>query len=361
LTVDKVAEQFLKAHPAARAMSIGVYKDGQTYTFNYGVLRPGTHQKPTAQTLYPIASITKTFVGTLLAQAELDGKLKLDDDIRKYLDGSYPNLEFEGMPIRVKDIIDHRSGLPFLMPDVPEGQAEYDGDKVPWTARVARLEKNYSREDFMADLHKVKLSSKPGEKASYSNAGATLAAFILERVYDKPFEVLLREKILEPLGMDDTSIVQTRLQESATAPGYDGKGRLMPRPPVEFGAAAGLKSNVHDMLAYAAWNLAETDPAVRLAHKPIVVVPPEVTGLKMPFMTGLNWQELQIPDDHDSRRLIWQSGGMDGFNSYCALEPELKLAVVVLFNEEDNAITPAHEAVVNDILTGIDARSITLP
>lgn len=343
-TVDTAAQAFRKANPQAAGISIGVIEDGQTFTFHYGTTELGQTKTPTDKTLYPIASITKTFTGTLLAQAAMEGKLKLDDDIRHYLEGDYPNLEFDGRPIHIADLVDHRSGLPFFIPDRPETQP-VPGD-TPWLTRIDTFEKTYSRADFYADLHKVKLAGKPGEIVQYSNAAAMLAGYILERIYGRSYEALVERKILQPLGMTATTFKPT---PATMAKGYDGTGREMPGNSEVLAAAGGLKSDVTDMLKYAAWQLAESDPAVKLSHQHYAE-----SGN---YAAGLNWQMLTAPD----KRVIWQTGNIEGFHSYCILEPELKLALVVMFNEGDDKSMPAHGVMVNQILQGLNPDAILLP
>src|SRR6185312_591196 len=104
-SVDRAVEAFLVACPQSVGISIGVCRGGRSWRFNYGRVAPGADTAPRSDTLYAIASITKTFTGTLLAQAQLEGRLKLDDDIRRYLDGDYPNLAFDGLPIRLCDLV----------------------------------------------------------------------------------------------------------------------------------------------------------------------------------------------------------------------------------------------------------------
>lgn len=359
--VTREASRFIRTNSDAMGVSIGVAFSGGMRTFHFGRLAPGHATPPTDATIYPIASITKTFTGILLAQAVLERHVTLDDDIRKFLTGNYPNLEFRHHPIRLKDLLDHRSGLPFLLPDVPQSQPNFADNATPWTARVTALEMNYHRQDFFADLHKVVLTAIPGESVSYSNAGATLMGYILEDIYGKSFEVLLRDRILYPLGMMNTAIIQTPEEISRTARGYNGSGVLMPEAPVALGAAAGMKSTVTDMLTYAAWGAAEKDPAIRLAHQSVVTVAPQVTGLKYPYISGLNWQEIDASTPHDKRRIIWQSGGMDGYASYCIEEPELQLAVVAFFNESDASSSQRQQAMINAILIGLDPRAVLLP
>lgn len=347
-TLNRAANEFFRDTPQAVGLSIGVVKDGKIYTFNYGTVEKGQAPSPTANTIYPIASITKTFTGTLLAQAALEKRISLDDDVRKYLKGSYPNLEFGGHPIRLYDLLDHRSGLPFFLPDRPETQPD-STDGAPWTARISEQTKNYRREDFLADLHKVKLTAVPGEKFSYSNAGAQLMGYILERVYGMSYEALLKKKILGPLKMNCTAITLDPQQKQRLAQGYDAKGRLMPEIARQLSGAGGIKSSVNDMLKYARWQMAEDDEATKLSHKP------QFTSGS--YSAGLNWQIVRSGNN----RLIWQEGNIDGFNSLCLVEPEQKLGLVILANEEDRSSAHNLSVMTNSILKELDGGAILLP
>lgn len=79
-------------------LSIGVYNDGKTYFYNFGTTEKGKETNVTENTVYEIGSITKTFMSFLLAKAVTEKKVTLNDDIRKYLDGEYPNLEYSNKP-----------------------------------------------------------------------------------------------------------------------------------------------------------------------------------------------------------------------------------------------------------------------
>lgn len=91
---------------------VGVYSGGQTYIYRYSKT-----SLPDIHTPYEIGSISKTFTGYLLAKAVVNKKVKLEDDIRFYLNGDYPNLQYKGRAIQLKHLITHLSGLPFLLPD----------------------------------------------------------------------------------------------------------------------------------------------------------------------------------------------------------------------------------------------------
>src|SRR4030095_9368545 len=184
----------------------------------------GGKKSPTKHTIYELASITKTFTGVLLAQAVVEGKVKLDDDVRKYLDGSYPNLEFEGKPIKLFHLINHTSRLPFVMPDRPELFRNPDPYELPKI--LTAIESNYTRENFYEDLHKVELDKAPGTEFKYSNSAAQLLGYILEGIYGLPYEQLVIQKIAKPLRMRETKITLSEAEKKRLAKGHYENGSI---------------------------------------------------------------------------------------------------------------------------------------
>jgi len=348
--VHETANRFMAAHPRAVGMSIGILAGGQTYRYNFGTMARGAPAQATAGTRYPIASITKTFTAALLAQADAEGKLRMQDDVRKYLDGAYPNLAYGNRGIRLFDLLDHRSGLPFFLPDRPEAQPDDAGSTVPFLTRLARLRQHYNRVDFMRDLHQVRLTTAPGdEPPHYSNAGAELVGYVLERVYARPYVSLLQAEIVSPLGMTSTCMANACPGGAPMPEGYDKAGRRLPDDTAPLGAAGALKSSVDDLLKYMRWQHDETNPAVRISHGARVTL-----GA---YSVGLNWQMWLAHGVH----LIWQSGNVPGFGSLCLDERELGIQMVVLMNGVDDATTDGKEELVNDILAQLDRRAVPLP
>ncbi len=86
--IDAAAQKVAK-ESKAYSVSVGILKDGKVYTGHYGEIDKGKGNKANDNTYFTIASVTKLFTGQLLAQAVLEGKVNLDDDVRKYLNGSY--------------------------------------------------------------------------------------------------------------------------------------------------------------------------------------------------------------------------------------------------------------------------------
>lgn len=311
-------------------MSVGVATPAGARTYGYGRTSLGDERVPTAKTRYSIASITKTFTATLLARAAVEGRIGLDDDIRRYLPGDYPNLAFAGHPIRVRHLITHLSGLPRNVSD--------SSASVPGGTR-ARL---------LAELHHVVLDTVPGVRFAYSNAAAQLLGFILEDIHHRSFAQLVESRIARPLRMSSTRLALSGADRSRMAVGYDSSGKAIDVSRFEALQAAGaLSSTVTDMLAYLRWHAAERDSAVRLTHAPTLSMGE--------YQIGLNWQMMS----RDGRRTIWQDGGLPGYTSLAAFSPELDLRVAILTTGHD--YTNGLSVLASGILTALDRRAVPLP
>jgi len=333
--------------PIATGISIGIYKDGKQYTYNYGEVHKGKNDRPSKNTIYAIGSISKTMTGALLAKAVLENKVKLDDDIRKYLVGDYPNLEYRGRPITMSLLLNHHSGLPYMLP--PDSVYSKGSNELQ-SIRLNEIFRHYTKADFFKDLHQVKIDTFPGTTFHYSNTGAILAGYIMEKLYGISFEQLLKQQVTSKLKMTDTKILFNAAQNKRIANGYDDKGKLMPRNPDGLQGAGGINSTVDDMLKYISWQLNENDTAVKLSHDP--------TWQTGDYWAGLNWQVLR---GGNGQRIIWQSGNVAGFTSYCVLYPESKMGIVILTNEESRSSAGLIENMVNHIATSIIPTVVTLP
>jgi CubicO group peptidase (beta-lactamase class C family) len=321
----------LLSRSRAVGLAIGVLSgDGTVRNYDYGSTSLTRATLPTPHTRYAIASITKTFTATLLAQAVVEGRLRLDDDVRRYLPGDYPNLEFTGQPIRLSHLITHLSGLPRNFPDsaVPASSTE--------------------RDRFYRQLHRVVLDTIPGARLSYSNSGAQLLGFILERVYEQPLETLVAARITGPLEMRDTKITLTPSERAQMARGYDSAGAPIDASRfMSLQAAGALTSTVADMVRYLRWHAADRDSAVRITHQPTLTVGS--------YAEGLNWQMMS----GNGRRTIWQDGGLPGYTSLAAFSPELNVGVVILSTGRD--YTSGLSVVASRILAALDSRVVPLP
>ncbi|MCM4157622.1 serine hydrolase domain-containing protein [Gramella sp. AN32] len=303
-----------------KSLSIGVIKNGKVYKYHKGKLTNGI--SPNDQTLYEIASLTKTFTGTLLAKAISDSKVGLDDDIRKYLPESYPNLEFNEQPITFRNLVTHTSGLPNMFPNQPEMFQNPNWDELPF--KINKLQAGFTKKQFLTELHQVKLDTVPGHKFSYSNAGANLLAYCLERIYERPYEDLMKTYILTPLKMDNTYVGISKENRPFLAKGLNANGIEMPaRVEKELQAEGGMISTLDDMIKYLRFQLESDNPLVKISHQELL------NGKYGDFENGLFWQ---IFKNGDKPTKIFQNGGAFGTSSWLTTIPETKTGVFIITN-----------------------------
>jgi CubicO group peptidase (beta-lactamase class C family) len=320
--IDKMAIQYLR-DPDNRGLSIGVVNGTYTETFFYGETKGGNKTLPDSRSLYEIGSISKTFTAVILSHAVHQGKIKLRDDIRKYLPGNYPKLQFEGTPIKIVDLSNHTSGLPGL-PDNLEDRPDYDIDN-PYH--------NYSREMIYEYLRDFVPDELPGLRSEYSNLGFAILGIILENVYQAPLKTLLQEIITAPLKMTDTSFDVPKKHKTFLTTGYNNEEDkdVAYWDMGDFKAAGGLKSNINDMITYLRANMGEYNKDISFSH--------QETDLQPGFGRGLAWIVQFLNDDI----IIWHNGGTAGFRSFCGFSKEKQTGVVVLSNSSKDVDSLALE------------------
>jgi D-alanyl-D-alanine-carboxypeptidase/D-alanyl-D-alanine-endopeptidase len=314
--VGKAAQTFIKGKSWI-AFSSGVIKNGDTYIYNYGSTEKDKNKVPSDHTLYEIGSVTKTCTSLLLAQAVLEKRVKPDDDIRKYLQGNYPNLEYAGKPIQLIHLVNLTSGLPDNMPKSPGAFKNMNEDSIPFA--FVKLHAAYTKTNFLKDLHQVKLDTVPGLFPGHSNAAALLLTFILENIYQTPYQELLKKYITQPLKIDETFITVPKNKVKLLAKGYNEKGLLMPYVPDN---ETMLKSTIADMTKYMQFQLEEKNPAVKMTHK-------IEWGDVNSFSLGMNWF---INKTTDEKLKIRDDGTTFGFTTYILMYPEQKFGVVLMAN-----------------------------
>ena len=309
-------------------LSIAVIERGATHFYNYGVTSKSAEQRPTKQSIYEIASITKTFTGALASRAILDGKMSLDGDFRDYLAEGYPNLQREGKPITLRTLAGHTSGLPKDIPDSDDLFKNPDFERLPY--QLIERERDYNTSKYLKALHDVQLVWTPGSKVQYSNIGVKLISFGLEHLYGDTYSNLLEKYIFCPLHMPLTGLSVAPNNQSLLVQGYGVAGKEMPHTLPNAGAAGGLYSTAEDLAKYVSWQLAERDPIVQKSHQLI-------RGNIHEFGVGLIWDEAIV----ENERKLWHSGGAYGMSSQMELFPDAKFGIVLLAN--DGAFDTQHQ------------------
>lgn len=321
--ISKQGKAFVK-DKKINAVSIGVYKSGERYTQHFGELEKGKGNIPTDETIYEIASVTKTMTGYLVARAVLDKKIELANPVANYLEGDHSNLSFNNIPITIEHLLTHTSGLPMFLPNSMNGLFETGASDVP--QRYFELEKSYNKPRFLADLKLIILNEAPGMTYSYSNAGAELIGYILEKVYDKSIDELYRESFLEKQGMHNTAIRIDTIQQKKLVRGYwmDNKALSPNQLNVLWATGSGVKTNMNDMLSYIALQLNAEDPVVIESQKSLYTI-------KNPLQIGYFWR-------------IWKDkygtsynhhGGTSGMQNWLFIYPKYDLGISIMTNQSD--------------------------
>lgn len=296
----------------AQVASIAVVSDNYHYQKHFGQFADGT--KPNGDTVYEIASITKTYTGLLLAKAVKDRKVQLDEDIRVYLDGeNYLNLQYSGTPITLRHLATHRSALPqefaFTREDISAGKA-------------FELLSNYSDATFFEDLRSYQLTSSPGDRYQYSNVGTELVRYILESVYKQPFSMLVAKFITDKSGEAQTKFRLTRDEISKITKGTDSQGELAPLLSPYSYAEGGLTSTVSSISSYMHYLLNSSSAEVALSQTILA-------GSHRAHGHAFFWNTYKYGSD---KPMFYHSGGSIGSSSWLALYPKQRLGIFIVTN-----------------------------
>lgn len=309
--VDTVARGYIqKANTVG--LSIGIFKDGKITTYNYGEMARDNGKLPTANTIFEIGSITKTFTATLLAYYVNDGKVKLNDPITKYLPDSVaanPALK----DVTLLSLSNHTSGLARLPDNIN-------------TPNIDTLNpyKYYTKALLFAYLKTCKLNSKPGEQYAYSNLAVGLLGTILERVSGQSFEDMVANIITRPLQMNSTVQHITPLLKPNFATVYDEDGKQTPA--WDFSALApcgALRSTINNLLIYARANINKSNTRLSKAFELTHIV-----TFNKDVKLGLAWHIITV----NGKEYYFHNGGTYGSSSFLAFNAEENIAVVILSN-----------------------------
>lgn len=333
--IDRVAAPLVERGVAV-GLLVGILTDGETTFIGYGETERGSGVAPGPDTLYEIGSITKVFTAVLLADAVERGEVRLEDPVRRHLPEAV-RLRDVGEPITLAHLAEHTSGLPRLPGNfAPSDPADPYAD--------------YGPEKIYAALTQAAPPRAPGEY-EYSNFGAGLLGHLLERALKGEYETLLRERVLVPLGLEDTGIRLGSGQRGRLAPPY-GAG-LEPARNWHLAALAGagaLRSSGRDLLAFARANLETHEGSLGRALERTRRERREIGG---GLSIGLGWH---IAADHETR---WHDGGTGGYHSWIAVIPDLRLATVVLANTATERITALGELVTR-AAAGMDVEPMSM-
>jgi CubicO group peptidase (beta-lactamase class C family) len=302
------------AYEETPGIVVGIYENGATNYYSFGVANLETKEAVSPKTLFEIGSITKTFTCSMAAILNLNQQINFSDPAQKYLPAKMILPERSGKVITLEHLATAHSGLPRM----PLNFQPQDPANPYIDYREAELTYFISNYDLTRD---------PGSEYEYSNLGMGLLGYILTRVSEKPYSKLTEELITKPLGMNHTFISGMRT-EKPLASGYADKIPMKAwtwSDQSVITGAGGIVSNAEDMMKYLIAQLTTTSPlhpAFALTHQS------RATAGKMNI--GYGWH---IRDEH----LVWHNGGTGGFRSFAGFDKIKNKAVVILTNSTTGA------------------------
>ncbi len=266
----------------------------------------------TAETVYRVGSVSKLFTDIAVLQLVDEGKIDLDAPVQRYLPDFKPSNPF-GSPIALRQMMSHRSGL---VRESPVGHY-FDPDQPTLEATVA-------------SLNHTTLVYQPETKTKYSNAAIAVVGAVLEKQLDVTHPQRVRQTILDPLQMSQSSFVVTPAVEPKLATGwmrtYDGRRFEAPSFLLGTGPAGNLYSSMLDLSRFLSCLFEEGRTKDGMILKPellrLMTTPiKDADGKSQGFGLGFHVQEL------DGYTKIGHGGAIYGFSTQLEALPERKLGV----------------------------------
>jgi len=303
---------FVEVHRGAPGVVVGVIDAGGRRVIAVG--ESGRPERPglDGATRFEIGSITKTFTGVLLADMFLAGEVSPEQRVATLFPGTI-SIDNGVQDASLEQLATHTSGLPRIAVDFLS---------LARTLSVDPYGGSTSEEVFRSAARVPRMMVNPGEDLRYSNLGYALLGRLLERRAGRNYEDLLRQRVLEPLGLSGMATSHSEEPGVELARGHGPGGRPAHYWHVDGYAPAGcLIASADDLLEYLAAHLATAHPAVAEAQR-------RRKSFSDGSGIGLGWMHAQVA----GRRLVWHNGATGGFRSFVGFLPDEGRALVVLAN-----------------------------
>ncbi|WP_316839056.1 serine hydrolase domain-containing protein [Pedobacter gandavensis] len=233
--IDSIIKDSYQKNPAV-GISVGFIKNNEEYYTAYGKLNAESQVEINKNSVFEIASITKILTSNLIAQAVLEHKIKIDDYIDNFLPKAYVLHKNLKNKIKISDLASHQSGLP----DIDFAKLiELDPQQPVNSVTEKTLTTIINNCTELTDYGKYR----------YSTIGYTLLGQILETVYGKSYDKIIREKMIRPLQLKNTLTKDFNVKNRTVA--HNPEGGIQEFFKWNITASAGLiKSSASDMVSY---------------------------------------------------------------------------------------------------------------
>jgi CubicO group peptidase (beta-lactamase class C family) len=328
---------------AIPGMGVGIVVDGEiVYSRGFGVQSLETQVPVTRETIFGVASVSKCFVASAVMQLVEQGKIGLDTPIVQYL--PYFRLEDERCAqITIRQVLSHTSG----MPDMDED--EYDA-----LVRHPEYDEG-AAERYVRGLVNLGMVGAPGERFAYSNIAYNVLGDLIAKVSGQSFENYMKEHILLPAGMTDSTFFFPEVARDRLAMPHLRSPEMIVNPVYPYhradAPASFLHSTVVDMCHWSITCLNEgayQGRRILSSEKYPLMWTPVAPRSYPPFYehAGLGW----TLGHYEGVKTVSHGGGGFGWTDFLLLLPEKKRGAVILCNEESSAREQAVLAVVDAML-----------
>jgi CubicO group peptidase (beta-lactamase class C family) len=330
-------------------LAIAIVKDGKIVAMKgYGERNITTHEKVDENTLFIIASNSKLFTGTSLAQLEYNGKLSLEDKIIKY----FPDFKVYDPNttalVTIRDMLSHRLGT-----------KTFQGDFTFWDAKI-------SRSQIIERMRTLKPTGNFRQDFGYCNSCFLTAGEIIPKVSGKPWEVYVYDSLLMPIGMKNTHTLTTGIEQRPNVAkpyttAFSGALQQLPYDQVDnLGPAGSMVSNVKDM---AKWLMVQLDSGryegkrvlpwqvIRRTRDMNTILSSRKSSAYPTHYTGYGLGVFMT--DYNGKQLFWHTGGAFGFVTNTCFIPEEKLGITIMTNNDNQEFFEALRYQLVDAYLGV--------
>lgn len=317
---------------------LGVVVDGELVWVKAAGVREKTNDAPvTPETVFRIASMTKSFTAMAILKLRDEGKLSLDDPVAKYLPElaklAYPTSDSQVITIR--HLLTHSEGFP---------------EDNPWGDRQL-AQSDETLRSWLRDG--IPFSTSPGTAFEYSNYGFAILGQIVTKASRRPYADYVRDNILRPLGMNSSTFEMASIPREHIALGYRREENIWKPEPIlahgSFGAMGGLWTNAHDLARYVAFLMSafpprdepERGPIKRSSARemqqawrpsPASAFRTTVDARLQLAVSGYGYG-LGVSDDCRFGHVVGHGGGLPGYGSLMRWLPEYGVGLIGMGNQ----------------------------
>ena len=320
-------------------LTVGVSRDGAlVYTGAFGVRSIETGEPMRPEYIFHMASVSKPFVATAIMQLVERGAIDLDAPVTAYL--PYFKLSDERFAqITIRQMLNHTSGMPDVL--------DYEWDKPQFDEGAA--------ERYVRSLQDEEMIAAPGELWRYSNMAFDTLGDVIAKVSGQSFESYIKENILDPLGMTDSTFLQPDVPEDLRTTPHVRRGGPVVSEHYPYNRrhapSSTLNSSVVEMANWALVNLkrGEHNGQRILNEESYELLWTPSADVNDQRSVGLSW----FLTEHRGRTRIFHGGGDTGFRSHFTILPEEGLGLIVASNYDGTPMNPLAEGIL-DVLLGYE-------